>query len=368
MEEYTRESGLPAGLASVLTCVASVVSEVSNVLRSGSVSSGYSGGTNAFGDNQLEVDVAVDRLIFERLASCSAVQGAASEEQPELKPLPGRGYTVVFDPLDGSSIMGANFAVGTIFGIWPGGSPVGRAGRRQAAAAYAVYGPQTILVWARPKAGSTAAAEVAAAEERVQAGAEAEPGPAEHVEANGEASADGRGSGPDAEARGSDAASLCSCSARLRDTHQVDEFLLNADGTWRLNRADLAVAPVSKIFAPANLRAAAANEEYAELVRKWIEANFTLRYTGGMVPDVHHILAKGSGVFCNPCSSTAPAKLRLVFECAPLSFVLEAAGGSSTTGQHSVLDEPIRTTNDRSKICLGSSQLVEESLPAMQAA
>lgn len=95
----------------------------------------------------------MDQLIFERLTNCSAVQAASSEEQPEIRSLPGSGYTVVFDPLDGSSIIGANFAVGTIFGIWPGGSPVGCAGRQQAAAAYAVYGPQTLMVWAIPKVG-----------------------------------------------------------------------------------------------------------------------------------------------------------------------------------------------------------------------
>ncbi|EFJ46302.1 hypothetical protein VOLCADRAFT_62795, partial [Volvox carteri f. nagariensis] len=277
-----------------------------------SAGSSYSGSTNAFGDQQLEVDVQVDRLIFERLASCSAVQGAGSEEQPEIRTLSGSGYTVVFDPLDGSSIMGANFAVGTIFGIWPGASPVGRAGRQQAAAAYAVYGPQTILVWAKPRTGAS--------------------------------------------------------SANIHGTHEVHEFLLQGDGTWRLQRAGVAIGSVSRTFAPANLRAAGSNEEYAALVRRWIDAAFTLRYTGGMVPDVHHILAKGSGVFCNPCSEAAPAKLRLLFECAPLAFIVEAAGGCSTTGQCSVLDVAVRTPNDRSKICLGSSQLVEESLPAMQAA
>jgi hypothetical protein len=60
---------------------------------------------------------------------------------------------VAFDPLDGSSIVGANFSVGSIFGIWPGTGLVGRTGRQQAAAAYAVYGPRTLLVWARPEAG-----------------------------------------------------------------------------------------------------------------------------------------------------------------------------------------------------------------------
>ena len=60
---------------------------------------------------------------------------------------------VAFDPLDGSSVVGANFAVGSIFGVWPGATMVGSTGRHQAAAAYAVYGPRTVLVWARPKQG-----------------------------------------------------------------------------------------------------------------------------------------------------------------------------------------------------------------------
>ncbi|GLC33121.1 hypothetical protein PLESTB_000368200 [Pleodorina starrii] len=342
--------GLEPELAQVLSCVATVVGDISAILRS--AGSDYSGSTNAFGDEQLEVDVQVDRLIFERLASCSAVQGAGSEEQPEIRSLPGSGYTVVFDPLDGSSIMSANFAVGTIFGIWPGGSPVGRAGRHQAAAAYAVYGPQTILVWAKPRAGGLT------------------PGAAHRAAANGdapgEAAAAVNGNGNSANGNGS--SHMCRSSGEIHASHEVQEYILQADGTWRLQRSELGIGPVSRTFAPANLRAAGANAEYAALVRRWIEAAFTLRYTGGMVPDVHHILAKGSGVFCNPCSEAAPAKLRLLFECAPLALIVEAAGGSSTTGQCSVLDVVVRTPNDRSKICLGSSQLVEDSLAAMQAA
>ena len=57
---------------------------------------------------------------------------------------------VAFDPLDGSSIVGANFAVGAIFGIWDGPGLLGRTGAQQVAAAYAVYGPRTSVVLARP--------------------------------------------------------------------------------------------------------------------------------------------------------------------------------------------------------------------------
>ena len=60
---------------------------------------------------------------------------------------------VAFDPLDGSSIVGANFAVGSIFGIWPGDELIGRRGSEQAAAVYAVYGPRTVLVVAWPHKG-----------------------------------------------------------------------------------------------------------------------------------------------------------------------------------------------------------------------
>lgn len=80
---------------------------------------------------------------------------------------------------------------------------------------------------------------------------------------------------------------------------------------------------VPQVFAPANLRAASQNQAYAALVNRWIEAQFTLRYTGGMVPDVHHMIAKGHGIFCNPCSTSAPAKLRLLYECAPLALIVE---------------------------------------------
>jgi fructose-1,6-bisphosphatase len=57
-----------------------------------------------------------------------------------------------------------------------------------------------------------------------------------------------------------------------------------------------------------------------------------------MVPDVHHILAKGGGVFCSPGSTAAPPKLRLLFEAAPMAFIVEAAGGASLdAGAHSLL-------------------------------
>ena len=91
---------------------------------------------------------------------------------------------------------------------------------------------------------------------------------------------------------------LC-CAAETTGEQIVQEFVLippAANGSENLPEWELRGPAISigekKIFAPANLRAAADNKAYAELVQHWLSEKFTLRYTGGMVPDVHHILAK----------------------------------------------------------------------------
>ena len=58
------------------------------------------------------------------------------------------------------------------------------------------------------------------------------------------------------------------------------------------------------------------------------DIRYQLRYTGGMVPDVYHILIKNKGVFSNVASAAAKAKLRLLYECAPIALLIEAAGGA----------------------------------------
>ena len=65
-----------------------------------------------------------------------------------------------------------------------------------------------------------------------------------------------------------------------------------------------------------------------------IDNKYTLRYSGGLVPDVYHILIKSEGVLCNASSPTARAKLRLLFECAPIALIIEAAGNNKTVLVH----------------------------------
>ncbi len=76
---------------------------------------------------------------------------------------------------------------------------------------------------------------------------------------------------------------------------QVQEYLLTEQQTgsrqWLLQRDNISIKDKA-VFAPANLRATAENEEYQQLVQYWMSKKYTLRYSGGMVPDIHHILTK----------------------------------------------------------------------------
>ena len=94
--------------------------------------------------------------------------------------------------------------------------------------------------------------------------------------------------------------------------------------SWIISKPKLSIAPKATTFAPGNLRATSDNEKYRALVSYWIEKKYTLRYSGGLVPDVYHILIKGQGVLANASSASAKAKLRLLFECAPIALIVEA--------------------------------------------
>ncbi len=74
-----------------------------------------------------------------------------------------------------------------------------------------------------------------------------------------------------------------------------------------------------------------------------------------------HTVMQGGGLFVNPTSTTAPAKLRLLYECAPLAFIVEAAGGASSNGMASVLKMTIDSLDRRTAITLGSKSEVARS-------
>ena len=296
----------------MLLAIADGARGVADTLRTASVA--QTGTSNLLGDHQLIADIESDAKIMDALRMCPAVAIVSSEENHQDIPVNTiienntQGYAVAFDPLDGSSIIAADWTVGSIFAIFPGNASfIGRSGRDQCASVIAVHGPRTVLVVARPTSGVDTTALV------------------------------------------------------------VQEFTLRPpDNTWILQRDAITIPPEKKTFAPANLRAAADNAAYSALMQAWMGEKYTLRYSGGLVPDVHHILAKNGGVYCNPTTPAAPAKLRVLYECLPLAFIVEAAGGSTMGADGaSVLDMRLRGHDDRAGMCVGSRNEVERCRAAM---
>lgn len=280
------------------------------------VSHTYAGTQNKSGDDQLHLDIDCDNAVFQSVRESSAFIIAASEETPVETMVgsdEGTGdsgettlYSLGFDPLDGSSIIDANFSVGSIFGVWPGKGVLGRTGREQVASAVTLYGPRTTYCIALPSSSTTLGRDIV-------------------------------------------------FEVTLTSSHKDDQ-----NTKWEVSRDDIRIQPKGKVFAPGNLRASNDNEKYNNLIQHWIAERYTLRYTGGMVPDVYHIFAKSKGVFSNVSSDKAKAKLRLLYEVAPMGLIVEAAGGNTTHEAYdkSVLDETIDDLDKRLGVCFGSADEV----------
>ncbi|KAG6600015.1 hypothetical protein SDJN03_05248, partial [Cucurbita argyrosperma subsp. sororia] len=299
LEEFLTKATPDKGLIRLLTCMGEALRTISFKVRTASC-----GGTaciNSFGDEQLAVDMLADKLLFEALRYSHSCKYACSEEVPELQDMGGPvegGFSVAFDPLDGSSIVDTNFSVGTIFGVWPGDKLTGVKGSDQAAAAMGVYGPRTTYVLA------------------------------------------------------------------LKDFPGTHEFLLLDEGKWQHVKETTEIGE-GKLFSPGNLRATFDNPDYDKLINYYVKEKYTLRYTGGMVPDVNQIIVKEKGIFTNVTSPSTKAKLRLLFEVAPLGFLVEKAGGYSSDGRQSVLDKVIENLDERTQVAYGSKEEIirfEETL------
>mmetsp|Transcript_34411 Transcript_34411/g.63254 ORF Transcript_34411/g.63254 Transcript_34411/m.63254 type:complete len:369 (-) Transcript_34411:117-1223(-) len=269
----------------------------------------YAGTQNSSGDDQLHLDIDCDNAVFGAIREAGVFAVAASEETPEetnVRPSSndndGPWYSVGFDPLDGSSIIDANFSVGSIFGIWPGKGLMGVTGRGQVASVVSLYGPRTTLIIALPSKSRGGKSDI---------------------------------------------------------TFEVT--LVKDRSHWEVSREDVKLQPSKKVFAPGNLRATNDNSKYDALVKHWISERYTLRYTGGMVPDVYHMFAKSGGVFSNVSSDKAKAKLRLLYEVAAMGLLVECAGGTTTHEFEdvSVLDVVVDDLDKRLGVCFGSKEEVE---------
>lgn len=293
---------------SVVPSLLQSIQKVAEALRNNQNIS-QAGTANSFGDDQLNVDVQAENIIRETLASCPSVVTASSEEDPKevstsSNEIPNDSeevYTVAFDPLDGSSIIAPNWTVGTIIGIWQGNTALNQdPAKKQVASILGVFGPRTTAIVAYRFGDSTRCFEVG----------------------------------------------LSSTSCELVRSN-----------------VQLASPPFkTRYFAPANLRAAAEDERYAALVSKYISEKYTLRYSGGLVPDVVHALVKGHGVYVSPVTEASKAKLRRLYELAPLALIVECAGGRAVdpaTGKD-VLATKIADCDERGGLVCGTSEEVDK--------
>jgi sedoheptulose-bisphosphatase len=139
----------------------------------------------------------------------------------------------------------------------------------------------------------------------------------------------------------------------------------SAKPSWQVLRRISEIGP-GKLFAPANMRAAQDHPGYKNLLEFYMSTGYTLRYTGGMVPDVVQLLVKGKGVFSSPASPAAPAKLRLLYEALPMAFLVEHAGGASTDGTNNMLDRVVGACDERTPICVGSQDEVSRYIAYCQ--
>ena len=124
------------------------IADLSTDIRAGFLNNqGVAGTKNIYGETQVEMDKWADEVLVEGLSRLPMVATVSSEERDDIIQVnPDGEFSVVFDPLDGSSLMGVDLTVGTIVGIFRSPTPL-RPGKELAAAMYILYGPLTVLVY-----------------------------------------------------------------------------------------------------------------------------------------------------------------------------------------------------------------------------
>ncbi|MBS1529316.1 MAG: class 1 fructose-bisphosphatase [Bacteroidetes bacterium] len=271
---------------------------------------GENGTTNIQGEGQKKLDVYANEQFISALKHGGECCIVASEENKELIYLDtdiskDAKYIVAIDPLDGSSNIDVNVGIGTIFSIYRRKSTKGRAtvedvlqkGTEQVAAGYVIYGSSTMLVYTTGKG--------------------------------------------------------------------VNGFTLDPSiGEFCLSHPDMKIPKDGVIYS--------INEGYyahfPDGVKKYIKycqveddktrRPYTSRYIGSMVADLHRNMIKG-GIFIYPITSQAPkGKLRLVYECNPMAFIIEQAGGRASNGYERILDLEVKELHQRTAIFIGSENMV----------
>ncbi len=290
------------GLASVITSIAVAGTEIAAVLRQAPITgqTGLAGATNVQGEAQKALDVISNDIVLNHLRANPAVSILVSEEMDEAVELSSQGTVIVAtDPLDGSSNLDVNVTVGTIFSVLPAAGGPLQKGEAQLAAGYVAYGPATSLV--------------------------------------------------------------------LRIKGATSIFTLAENGDWLLVVAAANVPEASGEFAINTARERFWDSATRGYVAESVAGEtglagkrYNMRWVGSMVADIHRILMRG-GIFLYPLDSETVSKggrLRLLYEANPMAWLVEGAGGRSTTGRQNILELTPSDIHQRVPVILGSAEEV----------
>lgn len=270
------------------------------------------GNTNVQGEDQQKLDVYANDVFIQTLINREIVCGIASEENDNFITIKGldeghnNKYVVLMDPLDGSSNIEVNVSVGTIFSIYRRVSPVGtpvtmedflQPGINQVAAGYILYGTSTMMVYTAGKS--------------------------------------------------------------------VNGFTLNpAIGSFYLSHPNMTFPEIAKIYSVNEgnyVHFPKGVKDYIKYCQEEKEDRpYTSRYIGSLVSDFHRNMMKG-GIYMYPQTSKAPnGKLRLLYECNPMAFIAEKAGGKATDGINRILEIQPTELHQRVPFYCGSAVMVDK--------
>ena len=273
---------------------------------------GAIGSENVQGEAQQKLDIMANETFMRALRSMGQVCGVASEEEEHFVAFDDdihsdARYVVLMDPLDGSSNIDVNVSVGTIFSIYRRTTSAGSAvelkdflqpGDAQIAAGYVVYGSSTMLVY---------------------------------TTGNG-----------------------------------VNGFTLDPSiGVFCLSHPEMQIPQDGKIYSVNEgnyVHFPEGVKRYIKYCQEFDEATnrpYTSRYIGSLVSDFHRNLIKG-GVYLYPTGTMAPkGKLRLLYECNPLAFIVEQAGGMATDGTRRIMEIAPDELHQRVPCFIGSPSMVK---------
>ncbi len=276
---------------------------------------GKHGATNVQGEEQMKLDVYANETLISVLKNSTDCAGIASEENDDHVCFEdtfsaNSKYVVLFDPLDGSSNIDVNAPIGTIFAIYRRVSKIGKTttkedfiqpGNRLMAAGYVIYGSSTMMVYATKLSVN---------------GFTLEPSIGE----------------------------FCLSHPNIKCPENGKIYSINQGNTSKYNDA-------LKSYL-----------DYCMESNKEEGRPYSHRYIGSMVADMHRTLIKG-GIFLYPADKSSPnGKLRLQYECNPMAFLMEAAGGLATDGHTDILDIVPTELHQRAPIYIGSKEMVNKVL------